>query len=85
MKVIYWKVKGVERRFQEWLPMLLGGNRQQQGTGKSYRSFCGVELSRVIFRVRIGGISSPEFEGAQDLVGFPIQGLLAFVLTLHLN
>jgi hypothetical protein len=35
LKEIYWKVKDVEERIQDWLPMLLEGIRQQQGIGQS--------------------------------------------------
>ena len=38
-----------------------------------------MELSRLeLFRVRIGGISSPALGGAQGLVGFPVKGIGGF-------
>lgn len=40
----------------------------------SIYDFLGVEIARV----RTDGISSPELEGAQGLVGFPVQGLVGF-------
>ena len=45
-----------------------------------------MELSRVKFsKVRSGGISSPELGEAQGLVGFPVQGLVAFFTTTQLQ
>jgi hypothetical protein len=79
----------VEGQIQLWLPMLPGGNRSSRELDKAQcldRGFGKVELSRMeISRVCIGGISSPELGGAQGLVGFPIQGLVAFVQTFHLK
>jgi hypothetical protein len=35
MKEIYWRVQGMEGALQDWLPLFLGGSRQQQGIEQS--------------------------------------------------